>query len=187
MSSVLPYTIREARPNDAEGIAFVHTMSWKEAYKGIIDATFLDTLTLKDRLALRHKIFKEWKGVHYVALVENEIVGFCDAGDLRFHQNQLLAPKQKEARTEKGEIYAFYLLSDSQRQGIGRALFQTVRSHINNKGLSPFLAWTFKDNPKARRFYETQGGTLVDEVGVKIGDKVYQEVAYRFEGILKKT
>ena len=175
------YEIRTARLEDAEKIAFVHTMAWKSAYKRIIDPLFLDTLKLEDRLKLRYKILRENKGISYVALWKNKVIGFCDGSVLRFHDNQLFSIEQKRARIERGEIYALYILEHHQGQGVGNALFQNLRLQMKEKGLFPFLAWALKDNHKARKFYENQGGKLVDEVSVRIGNKIYQEVAYRFE------
>jgi len=162
------YQIRIARLEDAEGIAFVHTMAWKSAYKGIIDPLFLETLKLENRLELRHKILREGKGIYYVALWEDKIIGFCDADVLRFHENQQLSPEQQKARTERGEVYALYILEHHQGQRVGNALFQNLRLQMKKQGLVPFLAWALKDNHKARKFYEHQGGKLVDEISVRI-------------------
>ena len=175
------YEIREAHIGDAEGIAFVHTMAWKTAYKGILDQTFLENVRFEERLTFRQKIFGENKGIHYVALWKAQVIGFCDAHVLRFHENQHLSADQRQKRTERGEIYALYLLEDHQHKGIGKALFQRTRLQLKEEGLIPFLAWVFKDNHGARRFYESQGGIRVDEVSARIGDQDYQEVGYRFE------
>lgn len=175
------YEIREAHIGDAIGIAFVQTMAWKTAYKGILNQTFLDNVRLEERLKFRYKILRESKGIHYVALWENQVIGFCDAHVLRFHENQHLSAEQWQKRKERGEIYAIYLLEDHQNKGIGKALFQRTRLQLKEEGLIPFLAWVFKDNHQARGFYESQGGTLVDEVSARIGDQDYQEVAYKFE------
>jgi GNAT superfamily N-acetyltransferase len=175
------YAIREAHREDAAGIAFVHTVVWKTAYKEILNQTFLNAVRVEERLALRYKILKESKGIHYVALWKNQVIGFCDAHTLFFHENQHFSAGQWQKRTERGEVYAIYLLEEHQNKGIGQALFRRTRLKLKEKGLTPFLAWVFKDNHKARRFYEGLGGKLVDEVSARIGDQDYQEVAYRFE------
>ncbi|OJW47800.1 MAG: hypothetical protein BGO67_09135 [Alphaproteobacteria bacterium 41-28] len=175
------YEIREARIGDAEDIAFVHTMAWKAAYKGILNQAFLDNVSLEERLRFRQKILTEGKGLQYVALWKNQVIGFCDAHVLHFHENQHLSAEQRQRRTERGEIYALYLLENHQHKGIGKALFGKIRIQLKEQGLTPFLAWVFKDNHRARRFYVSQGGILVDEISARIGDQDYQEVAYRFE------
>ena len=44
--------IRMARRLDAPGIARVHATTWKEAYRGLLDGAYLDSLSEK-RLAVR--------------------------------------------------------------------------------------------------------------------------------------
>ena len=56
----------------------------------------------------------------------------------------------------------------------------TVRNKHSNE-IMGICGLHHKDNTKARAFYERQGGMLVDEVSVRIEDKTYQEVAYRFD------
>lgn len=52
---------------------------------------------------------------------------------------------------------------------------------MKKRHLTPLLAWVFKDNIRARNFYEKRQGFFVDETTVIIGDHSYQEVAYRFD------
>ncbi len=175
------YTLREAVVSDAEGIARVHFMSWKTSYRGIIEQGYLDAMVFEERLHHRRKIFEESTSIHLVALYGDTIIGFCDAHYLRFHSNQGLTLEQKEQRKELGEIYGIYLLEAHQGKRIGTALFEETRVQLKKRELIPFLLWTLKENFKARSFYEKQGGIIVDEISVKIGNQIYPEVAYRFE------
>jgi GNAT superfamily N-acetyltransferase len=177
----LGYEIRKASFKDLEGIIFVYLVAWKESYTGILSQTFLDNLKLENPLELQYRLFKKIQGIHYVALYNDQVVGFCDAGVLSFHKNQNISDEQKRKRTERGEIYALYLLRGHQNKGIGKALFQRVREQLKEKKLVPFLLWALKENKRAHGFYESQGGVLVDEINVRIGDYDYPEVAYRFE------
>lgn len=179
---VLPkdYEIRDAHLDDAEGIARVHFESWKTSYRGIIDQSYLDAIVFEERLQFRKKIAQESQGIHLVALCGDIIIGFCDAHTLRIDYKGI-TEGQKFQRIEPGEVYGIYLLEDHKGKGIGRALFEETRLCLKKRGLSPFLLWALKDNKRARAFYERQGGILVDEISVKIGNQIYQEVAYRFE------
>lgn len=174
------YIIRRACEKDLAEIAMVHWKSWQTSYKGIINQTFLDNRSFEDCLNLRKKIFNTKFAICFVATCQDQIVGFVDAGDLRIHENQFLSELQKTRRTEKGEIYALYLLKQHQGKGCGKALFQRLKQEMQEKDLIPFLAWVFKDNFKARGFYEFQGGVIVEETSIKIGSDFYQEVAYKF-------
>ncbi|MGN6670559.1 MAG: GNAT family N-acetyltransferase [Candidatus Nucleicultricaceae bacterium] len=175
------YEIRKARLDDAKGIARVNYESWKTSYPGIVDQDLLDTLVFDELLQFRKQILQESQDIHLVVLCGDTIVGFCDAAVMYFHENQVLSEEQMKKRDERGEIRRIYLLEEHKGKGIGYALFEEARLRLKERGLTPFLLWALKDNKRARAFYERQGGVLVDEISVKLGDRLYPEVAYRFE------
>ena len=43
------------------------------------------------------------------------------------------------------------------------------------------IVWCFKDNTKARKFYEDLGGVVVEEKIVTIGNEQYEEVGYYYD------
>ena len=69
--------IRQASPQDAQGLAEVHALSWQAAYAGLIDPEFLKTRTLQRSL----ETFKR-NGCAEIWLAEqaDKIVGFCRIG-----------------------------------------------------------------------------------------------------------
>ncbi|HUX78722.1 MAG TPA: GNAT family N-acetyltransferase [Alphaproteobacteria bacterium] len=178
--STLDYVIREATESDAEGIAAVHVNSWQTSYRGIIDQSFLDNISYEDRLALRREILQTKKVLHLVALFGDQIVGFAGAGPIRSESRVDQHPLFKNASTCIGEIYAIYLLEEHKGKGCGKALFSTSRNWLDRQGFESFVVRALTDNVRARRFYESQGGTLIGEMTIKIHDKDYQEVCYFF-------
>ena len=174
-------TVRPASLLNAADIAHIHLNCWKNNYKGIIDQSFLDTLTLEDRLKNRQKILKESTDIHFIALYQNKIVGFCDAGHFYFRTNQKLSTEQRNNRNEPGEIYSMYVSPEYQNRGIGKFLFEQARNELNNKGLIPFIIWTLKDNQASCQFYESLGGIRIDEMVRSFGGREYSQVAYRLE------
>lgn len=174
------YDIREAQANDAEEIAFVHWDSWKTSYKGIIEQSYLDSVTFDDRLKLREKILSENSGLHLIATYNNKVIAFYDAGPFIVHSNQIISEPALFQRNCNGEVYALYILKEHQGLGIGKSLFQMGKSKLKNMGFSPFIAWVLNDNVSAIKFYEKMGGVLVDQIQVKLGDKKYIERAYQF-------
>lgn len=121
------YLIREPLEGDIAGIAHVHWRTWQTSYLGIIKQNYLDLRTFEYSLKLRTNVFHNKATLSLIALLHNQVVGFIDGATLRLHENQLLSKAQKEKRTEKGEIYALYLLREYQGQGVGRALFQSMK------------------------------------------------------------
>ena len=169
--SAQPITIRTATIEDAESIAKIHVKAWQESYKGIISQAYLDEIPLQDRLDLRKRILSEHNpdSIHLVATINDQIVGFCDAG-----------PAFTESNLFHGEIYAVYLLNEYKHSGIGSTLITSAHTHLTQKKLLPYIAWVLKENISACRFYEKHGGYRFDEELIDIGDRAYPEVAYVF-------
>jgi GNAT superfamily N-acetyltransferase len=79
-----------------------------------------------------------------------------------------------------GEIYAIYLLEQHKGKRCGKALFNRCRLWLRQKGFKYFVVLALVDNVHARRFYTNQGGEIIGEVTISIGDKNYQEACYLF-------
>lgn len=59
--------IEQAVDRDIEGIAYVHTESWKTTYRGIISDDFLNPITQERRI-------KQWSGVFDSLAKDDRIV-----------------------------------------------------------------------------------------------------------------
>ena len=173
------YIIRAARIEDAEKITFVHVQAWKESYQNIIDQDYLDNISYEKRLAWRKKIIEEKFGQQLVVVYRSEVIGFCDSNALEPDTKNKAEDKSKISK-EKGQIYGLYLLEKHQRKGIGKELLKQSLEWLRKKKLSPIILWVLKDNQKARGFYESQGGKLIEEIQIEIGSKFYWETGYRF-------
>ena len=57
------------------------------------------------------------------------------------------------------ELDGFYVAPDQQRTGVGAALFR----HVQEQRPERFGFWVFRDNSRARRFYESHGARLLYE------------------------
>ena len=76
---------------EIKGKAYVHWKSWQDAYKGIVDQSYLDSMTL----AKCEEIAFKWPDNLIVAKDGNQVVGFVGYG--KYHDEEL---------TETGEIFA---------------------------------------------------------------------------------
>ena len=97
------YLIREATESDAEGIAFVHVKSWQTSYAGIIDQSFLDTISYDQRLASWTKIVQSKNTRQFVAVFDEQIVGFAGFGPIR-SESRIDHPLLKDKNANIGEI-----------------------------------------------------------------------------------
>lgn len=113
-----PYTIRQATEADAESIAFVHVNSWQTSYAGIIDQSFLDTISYEKRLVSWKEILASKRMLHLVGVHEDQIVGFVGIGPIRPEFRVAHHPLFQENVKSIGEVYAIYLLEHHKGKGL---------------------------------------------------------------------
>jgi GNAT superfamily N-acetyltransferase len=178
-----PYQIRKATLSDAEAIASVHVKSWQTSYMGIVEQSYLDAISYDERLALRKKVLDSKDILSLVVIWNDEIVGFADAGPLRPTLYNEKVRSLQEDKLQYGEIYAVYLLREHQRKGLGHELYQECKRWFKEGGYSRFVTWALAKNTCARQFYEKEGGKMIGETVITIGDKAYEELCYVFEGV----
>lgn len=143
--------IRDALPTDAQSIAQVHVRSWQQAYRELMPAVFLDSLTatLPRRAAYWADALPIKASDVLVAEVEGEVVGWISVG-----------PSRDEDRptTEWGEVEALYVMADHWGQGIGSALWRSGSGRLCERGYKDFALWVLAENARAVRFYQGRGG-----------------------------
>ena len=125
---------------EIKGRAFVAWHSWRYAYKGIVSQDYLDGMKLEK---VEEIAFKFKDGV-YVAKDGDKVVGFVSYGEYR-----------GEDLENAGEIYAIYVLEDYWGKGVGARLVETALENL--KDFQIVALWVFKDNLRARKFYEKCG------------------------------
>ncbi len=105
----------------------------------------------------------------YVAVDEGgAIVGLAMGG-----------PANVEEFPQTGAVYALYVSTRHQGQGLGRRLVQAVAADLAQKGMTALQIGCLAANAPARRFYEAIGGRLVgerlfDEDGIMLLEVVYE-------------
>lgn len=68
--------------------------------------------------------------------------------------------RDPDAKPTTGELWAIYVEPGHWGRGVGRALWDRGGSYLKASGFSDVTLWTFKDNRRALRFYESAGFTL---------------------------
>jgi len=157
--------IRNARRTDAAGIAGVHERSWKEAYRGMLDGSYLESLSER-RLTPRWRANLDRRSddlddAIYVACSGKEVIGFVAVGASR----EAFAPWE-------AEVSMLYVLKEHRGAGVGRALMKAAADHCIRRGMFSGGLWVLRDNGAARDFYEAlkgeHAGRKVDSVGGQI-------------------
>jgi GNAT superfamily N-acetyltransferase len=168
--------IRMARRLDAAGIARVHATTWKEAYRGLLDGAYLDSLSEK-RLAVRWRAHLDRREEDrdeeiIVAMKGRELVGFANASASR----EAFAPWD-------AEIPMIYLLKEHRGGGIGRGLMKAAADHCIRRGMFSGGLWVLRDNGAARDFYEALGGEPQGRKADSVGGQIVQLVGYWWRDI----
>ncbi len=145
--------IREAGPDDAEGIARAHVASWQGAYRDLLAPDLLAGLDWRDRLPRWQTLLAEAGPVRVlVAEAGGHVVGFCSVGPAR-DEDLMRRPESWY------ELYSIYLVPDRWASGLGRRLWAAARSRIPAE-VEAVSLWVLEGNMRARAFYERQGFRL---------------------------
>ena len=163
-------TIRPARADDAPAIAAVHLRSWREAYRDVVSAEYLDSLSEADRTAFWRYAVASPSGGRRVVVAEQEgrVVGFASWGPSR----------DEDAEHATQEIYAIYLEPESWGHGVARELMRAVLADVGEA--APVTLWVLSDNARARHFYRRHGFTADGvERMEQLGADACLEVRYR--------
>ncbi|MDQ0112338.1 GNAT family N-acetyltransferase [Paenibacillus harenae] len=166
--------IREATIDDAAAIAQVHVDSWRTAYNGIISADYLAKLDVGARAANWTRFFEQpdRNSIVYAAVNDDgSLVGFVSGG----------ATRNPEYAYE-AELYAIYLLSGYQGQGIGSRLVSEMANYFRRNGYRSFLLWVLEQN-SAVGFYKRLGGQVFDRKELAIGEDKLVELAVGWESL----
>ena len=124
--------VRNAEFDDMKQAGHIMSVSFRTAFGDFVSQQTMDACAQEDNcIALLEGIFREGK-VHFL-MGEN---------------SGMLAWQQTE---EGAEIIAIHTLLESRGTGLGEAMLTAALNQIGNQ---PVFLWAFKENTRARRFYE---------------------------------
>ncbi|MEW2575476.1 GNAT family N-acetyltransferase [Streptomyces syringium] len=157
---------------DIEAVSGIRVTGWQTAYAGVVPQPYLDAMTVEDDARQRRTWFTLSRGqaLDLVAVDDAAVpVGWASLGQYR-----------GEGEERPGELYALYVRPDLIGTGVGRLLLQEVHRHAAARRFDSMLLWVLRDNPRARRFYETAGYTADGAVRSDLyGEVEFPEVRYR--------
>jgi RimJ/RimL family protein N-acetyltransferase len=164
--------LRRATPDDAPALAAIHVDSWREAYRGLVPDSFLESLD-RERRAARLRDFLDTTGHEtYVVEVDGHIVGHLTVGPCR--------DEDLDDRTI-GEIWGIYLAPTHWRRGIGTEVTRRAEEILSERALRQIVLWVFAGNRRGRSFYETlgyaaDGAAKVIDVGAPLSAVRYRKM-----------
>lgn len=144
--------ILEAVAMDIDAIAHIHAESWRDAYKGILDDSFLAGPIDADRLQLWTPRFEAAPDGQIIMKAENgsEAIGFISI--YLKHDSQW-----------GSHVDNLHVLPRYRGNKIGQRLLQAGAASIQTHcRLKEMHLWVFEANRPAIRFYERLGAKIVD-------------------------
>ena len=142
--------IRPAKPEEGAIVARVRVASWRHAYRGIVPDTFLETMDANEAQWNKAAAGKEPGVQLLVCEVDGQIAGFACFGTAR-------PPNHGYS----GELYATYFLPEMIGKGFGAATMSAAIEGLRALGHGDMLLWVIENNSRARRFYESFGGSEI--------------------------
>lgn len=166
-------SVRVMKEADIAAVSAIRVAGWKAAYAGIVPQPYLDGMTVeKDAERCRRRFARSGGQVMDLVAVDDhsEVLGWACLGPYR----------GTEADHALGELYALYVQPSLIGTGVGRTLLNAVNTHAVARGFGTLLLWVFRNNFRARRFYELAGYSADGAVQVDEYDGVLlSEVRYR--------
>jgi GNAT superfamily N-acetyltransferase len=142
--------IRAATEADSAEIGRVHVAAWRVTYTGLMPEPVIAAFSAETRARQWHDgLARGTKGpiVFVAESPEGALTGFAAAG-----------PPREAGRNWQAEIYALYILQNSQRQGIGLALMRRLSRVLEERNRLVVGLWVLTANAQARAFYARIGG-----------------------------
>ncbi len=168
-------SVRAATVRDADDIAIVHVISWRETYPGIVPQSVLDGLSTVERAERWRSILNRQaaRDANFVACDHaGMVVGFASAGRQRY-----------AASSYDGEFYALYVLRRAQGRGLGRSLMRAMARSLCDDGMRSANVWVAARNIAACQFYASLGGRFVAVSSDALGGVVIDAVAYGWDDL----
>ena len=164
-------------PSDAEDLARVHVVSWREAYRGLLADAFLARMSEPGfTRRFRRALTNPGTSVTLAAADRQGLVGYVQGG-----------PSRRNVPGE-AEVATLYVLRQAQGQGLGAQLMRETARALAAQGATSLMISVLRDNIRARGFYEHLGGepeAARQEPGP--GGRLLYEVAYRWQDIRALT
>ncbi len=148
-----PVTFRPARLADSQRIASLHTISWRDAYRGILPAAYLAGPIVDERVThWQSRLSSPGANRHYVLLAEVE-------GTLIAFVCVMLDEEPRWGAC----LDNLHVLPKLRNQGLGRQLFSRAAQWVmSNEPGWPIHLWVFEANDEARWFYDALSGEVVE-------------------------
>lgn len=141
------FEAKKADASMAHDIAFILTLSWQRAYKGIIPDDYLQKLSAEKKAERIKKSIGETPEEFYLFSVDKLSAGAAI----------LCKDREKSAKATDGEICAIYFLPEYWGLGYGKMAMHYSLKRFKELSCTDVTVWVLEENKRARNFYEKCG------------------------------
>ncbi|UEQ05376.1 GNAT family N-acetyltransferase [Halomonas profundus] len=134
-------------PEDARTVAEIHIEAWRAAYRSIVPADYLDSLSIERRAAMWDECIAAGDPELLVAKKAGVVQGW-----LSFGQCRDIGSHKSEA-----EVWAIYVSPTAWSTGVGRVLWLRAKELMLEQGFKSCTLWVFPQNERAIKFYRSVG------------------------------
>ena len=127
--------VRNAKFEDMAQAGHIMAVSFRTAFADFVSQQTMDACAQEDNCA---------------AMLE----GICREGKMHFLIGENSGMLVWQTVQDSAEIVAIHSLPESWGTGLGHAMLEEALNQIGNQ---PVFLWAFKENKRARRFYEKHG------------------------------
>ncbi len=144
--------VRPAAPADADALGEVHAESWRVAYAGLFEETFLERAARERRHAWSSLLLAPWlqQTTLLVGVDDEKVVGFFHGGP-------------SEGQRGAQEVFGFYAHPNAWGTGAASELMAQGVKCLARSGDPVVVLWTLRAAHRARGFYKKTGWCLTDE------------------------
>ncbi len=139
--------VKLANRSDMRALAKIQVDSWSVAFKDILSKKTLEKYQdVEEFTNFFESVFDSKKGTFYIAYLDEKPCGevfWCDSDE--------------EDNLDCVEVVAFHSLKETWGKGVGKAMMDRTLQDILKSGKYKAYLWVFKDNYRARKFYEKCG------------------------------
>lgn len=145
--------IRKVKMGDTNTLALIQTESWKNAFKEILSKEDLEKYTdINSVINLYNKLLKENIGNGFILSINGtpHCMAYWDKS-------------RDEEMKGYAEIICIHSLCNNWGKGYGTEMMNYILKDIKNSGFNKVMLWVFKENHRARKFYEKHGFILTEK------------------------
>ncbi len=178
--------VRPATIDDAAAMSYIHSITWKTAYKEYISQEYLNNITDEGWIPIFKRALLEKTHEAAVFELDSRITGCITFGKGRVGQtcnmsNSVISDTDSCSGCNSGEVISLYVLPEYWHSKQGYELTKYAVERLKQQGFDDCYLWVIKDNEQAKGFYRKFGFKSTNTfTAVNLGGRDIIEEKYNY-------